>query len=99
MNHDAISLMQQTALQMLTLSADRFKRIQKEAPQEYQSYLVQVTKYQAAQHCKVYTMHAFNKHPRNAGIICYWFFIHNSKVKMLEMLTFFPNVHMASFLI
>ena len=40
-------------LQMLTLSTDRFQRIQKEAPPEYQSYLVQVTKYQAAQNCKV----------------------------------------------
>ena len=38
---------------MLTLSADRFQKIQKEAPPEYQSYLVQVTKYQAAQNCKV----------------------------------------------
>nr|KYP51424.1 Protein WAX2 [Cajanus cajan] len=37
---------------MLTLSTDRFQRIQKEAPLEYQSYLVQVTKYQAAQNCK-----------------------------------------------
>lgn len=40
-------------LQMLTLSTDRFQMIQKEAPLEYQSYLVQVTKYQAAQKCKV----------------------------------------------
>ncbi|KAK7411554.1 hypothetical protein VNO78_02988 [Psophocarpus tetragonolobus] len=39
---------------MLTLSADRFQRIQKEAPQEYQSFLVQVTKYQAAQNCKTW---------------------------------------------
>ncbi|XP_027367642.1 very-long-chain aldehyde decarbonylase CER3-like isoform X1 [Abrus precatorius] len=39
---------------MLTLSADRFQRIQKEAPPEYQSYLVQVTKYQAAQNCKTW---------------------------------------------
>ncbi|KAK7327701.1 hypothetical protein VNO77_21789 [Canavalia gladiata] len=39
---------------MLTLSTDRFQRIQKEAPQEYQSYLVQVTKYQAAQNCKTW---------------------------------------------
>ncbi|CAK8534428.1 unnamed protein product [Lathyrus sativus] len=39
---------------MLTLSTDRFQKIQKEAPQEYQSYLVQVTKYQAAQHCKTW---------------------------------------------
>ncbi|XP_028773645.1 very-long-chain aldehyde decarbonylase GL1-1-like, partial [Neltuma alba] len=39
---------------MLTLSADRFQKIQKEAPPEYQSYLVQVTKYQAAQNCKTW---------------------------------------------
>ncbi|KAI4335487.1 hypothetical protein L6164_014127 [Bauhinia variegata] len=39
---------------MLTLSTERFQRIQKEAPPEYQSYLVQVTKYQAAQHCKTW---------------------------------------------
>ena len=38
---------------MLTISTDRFQKIQKEAPLEYQSYLVQVTKYQAAQNCKV----------------------------------------------
>lgn len=41
------------AWQMLTLSAERFQRIQKEAPPELQHYLVQVTKYQAAQNCKV----------------------------------------------
>ena len=40
--------------QMLTLSAERFQKIQKEAPPECQHYLVQVTKYQAAQSCKVY---------------------------------------------
>ncbi|OIV99830.1 hypothetical protein TanjilG_26168 [Lupinus angustifolius] len=39
---------------MLTSSTDRFQRIQKEAPPEYQSYLVQVTKYQAAQNCKTW---------------------------------------------
>ncbi|CAL0304950.1 unnamed protein product [Lupinus luteus] len=39
---------------MLTLSTDRFQRIQKEAPPEYQSYLVQVTKYQAAKNCKTW---------------------------------------------
>lgn len=38
---------------MLTLSVERFEKIQKEAPLEYQSYLVQVTKYQAARSCKV----------------------------------------------
>lgn len=39
--------------QMLTLSKERFTKIQKEAPLEFQKYFVQVTKYQAAQHCKV----------------------------------------------
>lgn len=39
---------------MLTLSTERFQKIQKEAPTEYQKYLVQVTKYQAAQHCKTW---------------------------------------------
>ncbi|KAI4344351.1 hypothetical protein L6164_011586 [Bauhinia variegata] len=39
---------------MLTMSTERFQKIQKEAPPEYQSYLVQVTKYQAAQHCKTW---------------------------------------------
>ncbi|MCI27985.1 protein ECERIFERUM 3-like, partial [Trifolium medium] len=33
---------------------ERFEKVQKEAPLEYQSYLVQVTKYQAAQHCKTW---------------------------------------------
>ncbi|OAY85711.1 Protein ECERIFERUM 3, partial [Ananas comosus] len=39
---------------MLTLSTERFQMIQKEAPQEYQHYLVQVTKYRAAQNCKTW---------------------------------------------
>ncbi|KAJ6759260.1 VERY-LONG-CHAIN ALDEHYDE DECARBONYLASE CER3 [Salix koriyanagi] len=39
---------------MLTLSVERFEKIQKEAPLEYQSYLVQVTKYQAARSCKTW---------------------------------------------
>ncbi|XP_008804902.2 very-long-chain aldehyde decarbonylase GL1-1-like [Phoenix dactylifera] len=39
---------------MLTLSAERFQKIQKEAPPECQHYLVQVTKYQAAQNCKTW---------------------------------------------
>ncbi|KAK3015486.1 hypothetical protein RJ639_005472 [Escallonia herrerae] len=39
---------------MLTLSAERFQKIQKEAPPEFQKYLVQVTKYQGAQHCKAW---------------------------------------------
>ncbi|KAF9613163.1 hypothetical protein IFM89_005934 [Coptis chinensis] len=33
---------------------ERFDTIQKEAPKEYQSFLVQVTKYQAAQNCKAW---------------------------------------------
>ncbi|XP_010443488.1 PREDICTED: protein ECERIFERUM 3 [Camelina sativa] len=39
---------------MLTLSVERFQKIQKEAPVEFQNYLVQVTKYNAAQHCKTW---------------------------------------------
>lgn len=39
---------------MLTLSAERFRKIQKEAPVDYQKNLVQVTKYQAAQNCKTW---------------------------------------------
>ncbi|KAL7193694.1 hypothetical protein ACSBR2_025332 [Camellia fascicularis] len=39
---------------MLTLSTERFQNIQKEAPTEVQKYLVQVTKYQAAQNCKAW---------------------------------------------
>ncbi|XP_028775434.1 very-long-chain aldehyde decarbonylase CER3 [Neltuma alba] len=39
---------------MLTFSTDRFKSIQREASPEHQNYLVQVTKYQAAQHCKTW---------------------------------------------
>ncbi|XP_022842353.1 protein ECERIFERUM 3-like [Olea europaea var. sylvestris] len=39
---------------MLTLSTERFRKIQKEAPVDYQKYLVQVTKYQAAQNCKTW---------------------------------------------
>ncbi|PPR91151.1 hypothetical protein GOBAR_AA29532 [Gossypium barbadense] len=38
---------------MLTLSTERFQKIQREAPADCQNYLVQVTKYQAAQNCKV----------------------------------------------
>lgn len=41
---------------MLTLSSERFLKIQREAPAEFQPFLVQVTKYQAAKNCKV------NKH-------------------------------------
>ncbi|WOG96836.1 hypothetical protein DCAR_0416173 [Daucus carota subsp. sativus] len=39
---------------MLTSSADRFQKIQKEAPADCQKYLVLVTKYQAAKHCKTW---------------------------------------------
>ncbi|KAH0906710.1 hypothetical protein HID58_038537 [Brassica napus] len=39
---------------MLTLSVERFQKIQKEAPVEFQNYLVQVTKYNAAQNCKTW---------------------------------------------
>ncbi|XP_051114036.1 very-long-chain aldehyde decarbonylase CER3-like [Andrographis paniculata] len=39
---------------MLTLSAERFAKIQKEAPVDCQSYLVRVTKYQSAQRCKTW---------------------------------------------
>ncbi|KAF3452866.1 hypothetical protein FNV43_RR03299 [Rhamnella rubrinervis] len=39
---------------MLTLSTERFQKIQKEAPADCQSYLVQVTKYQAARNCKTW---------------------------------------------
>ncbi|XP_026454765.1 protein ECERIFERUM 3-like [Papaver somniferum] len=39
---------------MLTLSKERFESIQREADKELQGYLVQVTKYQAAQNCKTW---------------------------------------------
>ncbi|KAJ9141201.1 hypothetical protein P3X46_031769 [Hevea brasiliensis] len=39
---------------MLTLSTERFQKIQKEATLDCQSYLVQVTKYQAARNCKTW---------------------------------------------
>ncbi|CAM0946497.1 unnamed protein product [Alopecurus aequalis] len=39
---------------MLTMSSERFLKIQREAPAELQQYLVQVTKYQAAQNCKTW---------------------------------------------
>ncbi|WZY81122.1 hypothetical protein YC2023_027506 [Brassica napus] len=35
-------------------SPERFQNIQKEAPAEFQNYLVQVTKYNSAQHCKTW---------------------------------------------
>lgn len=40
-------------VQMLTLSTERFRKVLKEAPADCQKYLVQVTKYQGAQNCKV----------------------------------------------
>ncbi|TVU09596.1 hypothetical protein EJB05_43080 [Eragrostis curvula] len=39
---------------MMTLSTERFQKIQREAPEEFQKYLVQVTKYRSAQHCKTW---------------------------------------------
>ncbi|CAA2961447.1 ECERIFERUM 3 [Olea europaea subsp. europaea] len=39
---------------MLTLSTERFRKIQKEASADTQKYLVHVTKYQAAQNCKTW---------------------------------------------
>ncbi|KAL0735027.1 hypothetical protein Bca4012_011237 [Brassica carinata] len=39
---------------MLTLSMERFQKIQKEASVEFQNCLVQVTKYNAAQNCKTW---------------------------------------------
>ncbi|KAK1316372.1 Protein ECERIFERUM 3 [Acorus calamus] len=39
---------------MLTMSAERLQKIKMEAPPECQQYLVQVTKYQAAQNCKTW---------------------------------------------
>ncbi|CAA0826889.1 Protein ECERIFERUM 3 [Striga hermonthica] len=44
----------QVRVLMLTLSTERFRNIQKEAPADCQKYLVQVTKYQAAQNCKTW---------------------------------------------
>ncbi|XP_024973169.1 protein ECERIFERUM 3-like [Cynara cardunculus var. scolymus] len=41
---------------MLTQSTERFTSIQKEAPLQDQSLLVQVTKYQAAKHCKTWIL-------------------------------------------
>ncbi|KAL5205901.1 hypothetical protein ABZP36_034110 [Zizania latifolia] len=39
---------------MMTLSTERFQKIQMEAAPEHQQYLVQVTKYGSAQHCKTW---------------------------------------------
>ncbi|XP_051120715.1 very-long-chain aldehyde decarbonylase CER3 [Andrographis paniculata] len=44
----------QVRVLMLTSSRERFRKIQKEAPADCQNYLVQVTKYQAAQNCKTW---------------------------------------------
>ncbi|KAL6525428.1 Very-long-chain aldehyde decarbonylase cer3 [Orobanche hederae] len=44
----------QVRVLMLTLSTERFRNIKKEAPDDCQKYLVQVTKYQAAQNCKTW---------------------------------------------
>ncbi|XP_004252089.1 very-long-chain aldehyde decarbonylase CER3-like [Solanum lycopersicum] len=42
----------QVRVLMSTSSSERFQKILKEAPYEYQKYLVHVTKYQAAKNCK-----------------------------------------------
>jgi hypothetical protein len=47
---------------MFTMSSERFVKIQREAPPEYQQYLVQVTKYQAAQNCKVQSSFSSENH-------------------------------------
>ncbi|RCV31301.1 hypothetical protein SEVIR_6G171700v4 [Setaria viridis] len=39
---------------MLTASEERFQKVQEEAPPEARQYLVRVTKYQSAQHCKTW---------------------------------------------
>ncbi|XP_047047694.1 very-long-chain aldehyde decarbonylase GL1-1-like [Lolium rigidum] len=39
---------------MMTLSTERFQKIQKEAPEECQQYLVQVTKFRSATQCKTW---------------------------------------------
>ncbi|KAG5569372.1 hypothetical protein H5410_059138 [Solanum commersonii] len=44
----------QVRVLMLTSSTERFQKILKEAPSEDQKYLVHVTKYQAAKHCKTW---------------------------------------------
>lgn len=77
-------------LQMLTLSADRFQRIQKEAPQEFQNYLVQVTKYQAAQHCKVLKCLILSYILKTTYYI-YLFFIYFTAQNVRNAITSFPN--------
>ncbi|KAK9697486.1 hypothetical protein RND81_08G040600 [Saponaria officinalis] len=44
----------QVRVLMLTLSTERFQKIKKEAPVDFQKYLVQVTKYHAAKNCKTW---------------------------------------------
>ncbi|KAG8056824.1 hypothetical protein GUJ93_ZPchr0002g25467 [Zizania palustris] len=39
---------------MMTLSTERFQKIQREAAPEHQQYLVQVTKFRSAMHCKTW---------------------------------------------
>ncbi|XP_062192132.1 very-long-chain aldehyde decarbonylase GL1-1-like [Phragmites australis] len=39
---------------MLTASEERFRKVQEEAPPEAQQFLVRVTEYQSAQHCKTW---------------------------------------------
>ncbi|KAF2310375.1 hypothetical protein GH714_008264 [Hevea brasiliensis] len=54
-DRDGVKVISLAALnKMLTLSTERFHKIQKEATLDCQSYLVQVTKYQAARNCKTW---------------------------------------------
>ena len=46
---------------MLTLSTERFRNIQSEAPADCQKNLIQVTKYQAARNCKVHIYYILNR--------------------------------------
>ncbi|KAL9264770.1 Very-long-chain aldehyde decarbonylase CER3-like protein [Drosera capensis] len=46
--HDTLNL------QMFTLSGERFRKIQAQAPVDCQKYLVQVTRYEAAKNCKTW---------------------------------------------
>lgn len=64
--------------QMLTLSTERFQKIQKEAPADCQHYLVQVTKYQAARNCKVSD---YKEAPTGLIIYLQSFSIWNTKIK------------------
>jgi len=49
-----LNLLRTSISQMLTMSWERFVKIQREAPAEFQQYLVQVTKYRSAQHCRTW---------------------------------------------